>query len=130
MAAISCNSVPQFDPQSVGDAGARVARVEPLSWWVGMRTPLQLLVQGDSIGACEVRIEGPRGVRVAGVHRADSPNYLFVDVEVDAKAMPGTRYLLFSRGGETFKVAYEFAVRRDGSADRQSFTTADMIYLL
>ena len=130
MAAISCNSVPQFDPRSVGDAGARVARVEPLSWWVGMRTPLQLLVNGERIAECAVRVEGPQGVRVAGVHKADSPNYLFVDIEVDAKAVPGTRYLVFSRGGESFKVAYEFAARRDGSADRRSFTTADMIYLL
>ena len=130
MAVISCNSVPQFDPRSVGDAGARVARVEPLSWWVGMRTPLQLLVNGERIAECAVRVEGPQGVRVAGVHKADSPNYLFVDIEVDAKAVPGTRYLVFSRGGESFKVAYEFAARRDGSADRRSFTTADMIYLL
>ena len=57
MAAISCNSVPQFDPRSVGDAGARVARVEPLSWWVGMRTPLQLLVNGERIAECAVRVE-------------------------------------------------------------------------
>ena len=130
MAALSCNSVPAFDPAGVDDAGARVSRVEPLSWWVGMRTPLQLMIHGDSISACEVRIEGPQGVRVADTHKADSPHYLFVDVEVAASAAPGTRYLVFSRGGETFKVPYEFAARREGSAARESFTTADMIYLL
>ncbi len=130
MAAFSCNVVPQFDPQTVADAGGRVAHVEPLSWWVGMRTPLQLMIHGDSIAACEVRIEGPQGVRVVGVHKADSPDYLFVDVEVDAAADPGTRYLLFSRGDETFKRPYDFAARREGSAERKSFTTADMIYLL
>lgn len=130
MAALSCTETPQFDPQTVADAGARVEHVEPLSWWVGMRTPLQLLIHGDSISACDVRVEGPRGVRVAGVHGAGSPHYLFVDVEVAADAAPGTRYLVFSRGDEAFKVPYEFAARREGSAGRGSFTTADLIYLL
>ena len=130
MAAISCNDAPQFDPQSVDDAGARISHVEPLSWWTGMRTPLQLMIHGDSIAACDVRIEGPQGLRVADVHKAESPNYLFVDVEVARTAEPGTRYLVFSREGETFKVPYDIAARREGSAARQSFTTADMIYLL
>ncbi|MCM1351892.1 MAG: glycoside hydrolase family 13 protein [Alistipes senegalensis] len=130
MSALSCHEAPRFDPQTVADAGSRVTRVEPLSWWTGMRTPLQLMVHGDGIAACDVRIEGSAGVRVAEVHKADSPNYLFVDVEIAADAAPGTRYLLFTRDGETFKVPYEIAARRAGSADRPSFTTADMIYLL
>ena len=130
MTALSCGSVLSFDPASVADAGGRVAHVEPLSWWVGMRTPLRLLIHGDSISACEVRVEGLQGVRVAAIHKADSPHYLFVDIEVDEGAEPGTRYLVFSRGDETFKVPYEFAERRAGSAARTSFSTADMIYLL
>jgi len=130
MAALSCNETSQFDPASVDDAGGRVAHVEPLSWWTGMRTPLQLMIHGDAISACEVRIEGPAGLRVSRIHKADSPDYLFVDVEVAADAAPGTRYLVFTRGGETFKVPYDIAARRAGSAARQSFTAADMIYLL
>lgn len=130
MAAFSCNETPQFDPQTVADAGERVTRVEPLSWWTGMRTPLQLMIHGDSISACEVRIEGPAGLRATGIHKADSPDYLFVDVEVAADAAPGTRYLVFTRDGDSFKVPYDIAARRAGSADRESFTTADMIYLL
>ena len=130
MAAFSCNRVSQFDPQLVVDAGPRVAHVEPLSWWTGMRTPLQLMIHGEDIAACDLRIEGPAGLRIAGLHKADSPNYLFVDVEVAASAAPGRRYLVFSRDGESFKVAYDIAARREGSAARQSFTTADLIYLL
>ena len=41
---------PSFDPSAVADASkAQVTRVEPLSWWTGMKMPLQLLVQGDNI---------------------------------------------------------------------------------
>ena len=67
-----------------------VTRVEPLSWWTGMKTDLQLLVNGEGIGAYSVAIEGGKGVKIKAVHQADSPNYLFVDVDVTAKAKPGT----------------------------------------
>lgn len=125
----SCATAPSFDPASVEDADGRVTRVEPLSWWVGMNTPLQLLLQGDAISECDVRIEGD-GVRVKAVHKADSPNYLFVDVEIDASAEAGVRYIVFTRGDEEFKVAYDIAARREGSAARKGFTTADAIYLI
>ena len=130
MVAISCQQQTSFDPASVADAEVRVQHVEPLSWWVGMQTDLQLMLHGEAISTYDVTIEGG-GVRITKLHKADSPNYLFADVEVDADAVAGTRYLVFSREGEEpFKVPYEFAERRDGSRERTSFTTADAIYLL
>ncbi len=118
------------DLAAVADNDGRVARVEPLSWWVGMKTPLQLMIYGRDLAGFDVAMAGPAGVRVTGVHAAESDNYLFVDVEVDASAEPGVRHLLFTRGDEQFKMPYEFAARREGSRERQSFTTADMIYLI
>ena len=89
IAVLSACSVPSFDPADVADADkTQVTRVEPLSWWTGMKTPLQLLVQGKDISGYEVKIEGGKGVSVAGVHKADSPNYLFVDVRIAAAAKP------------------------------------------
>lgn len=128
--AFSCTAHSGFDPSTVTDASGEITRVEPLSWWTGMQTPLQLLVAGDRISDYDVRIEGGRGVRVCATHRAESPNYLFVDVAIDAEATPGTYYLVFRQGDHTFKQAYEIAARRNGSAARESFTTADLIYLL
>ena len=132
MAAVSCQTTPPATSSAteveVATEG-RLHHVEPLSWWVGMNTPLQLLLHGDSLSMYEVRIEG-EGARITGTHRADSPNYLFADVEIDPTAEPGTRYLVFSREGDEFKVPYELAARREGSRERQSFTTADVIYLL
>ena len=130
MVAISCQQQTSFDPASAADAEVRVQHVEPLSWWVGMQTDLQLMLYGEAISTYDVTIEGG-GVRITKLHKADSPNYLFADVEVDADAVAGTRYLVFSREGEEpFKVPYEIAERRDGSRERTSFTTADAIYLL
>ncbi len=120
-----------FNPDSVADATVdQISRVEPLSWWVGMKTPLQVLVQGPEISSYDVTLEGDCRVDITGIHLADSPNYLFIDVDVCRTAKPGAYYFVFTKGDEQFKVPYEIAERRDGSAERKSFTTADFIYLI
>ena len=128
---VSCAGNGGFVPESVADASdSQVRRVEPLSWWIGMNTPLQLMVQGEGISEYDVALEGSEGVNISGVHKADSPNYLFIDVAISPKATPGTYYLVFNRDGESFKRAYEIDGRREGSAQRGSFSSADMIYLI
>ena len=107
-----------------------VDRVEPLSWWTGMSTPLQLMIHGTDIASYDLTIEGGEGVQIAKVHKAESPNYLFVDVTIDAKAQPGTYNLVFTKEGKEFRYPYQLQARREGSAERTSFTTADMVYLL
>ena len=131
LALAACSGKPSFDPASVADATQeQVTRVEPLSWWVGMKTDLQLLVQGAGISEYDVAIEGGKGVSVEKVNKAESPNYLFVDVKVAADAQPGTYYIVFSKEGQSFKYPYEISARAEGSAERKSFTTADMVYLI
>lgn len=127
----ACTARPAFDPASVADASGEVTRVEPLSWWTGMRTPLQLLVCGEGVASCDLRIEGGDGVKITALHPAESPNYLFADVEIAADARPGTYYLVFTqKDGRAFKMPYEIAARRDASSERASFSSADAIYLL
>ena len=110
---------------------AEIERVEPLSWWTGMKTPLQLMVNGNGIGNFgKVRVEGGKGLKIKAVHTADSPNYLFVDVEVKAKAKPGVYTLVFSDGSSEIRYPYLIEARAAGSAQRESFTTADLIYLI
>ena len=131
IALAACSGKPSFDPASVADATQdQVTRVEPLSWWVGMKTDLQLLVNGKGISEYDVAIEGGKGVSVEKITKAESPNYLFVDVNVAPTAQPGTYYIVFSKDGQSFKYPYEIAAREAGSAERKSFTTADMVYLI
>ena len=108
---------------------ASIQRVEPLSWWVGMPAPLQLMVHGPGIGAYdEVSVEGT-GVTVTGVTRAESPNYLFVDLCVAPDAAPGVYTLLFRSGRKKLSYAYEIAARGEGFRG-ESFSTKDLIYLI
>ena len=120
-----------FDAPAFGQAPEGGVYMEPLCWWTGMNTPLQLMAHADGIGSCDVRIEGNKAVKVKAVHKADSPNYLFIDVEISASAKPGTVDVVFSREGrEVARQAYPIYSRVKDSRNRESFTTADMIYLI
>uniref|UniRef100_UPI004056A4C6 alpha-amylase family glycosyl hydrolase n=1 Tax=Alistipes sp. TaxID=1872444 RepID=UPI004056A4C6 len=108
-----------------------IKHVEPLSWWVGMNTPLQLMINAEGVANYNVDIlpEG-QGVKVAAVHKADSPNYIFVDVVVAEDAVAGDYTLRFTNGRRKYDYTYTIASRQEGSAERESFTTADFVYLI
>ena len=108
-----------------------IKHVEPLSWWVGMNTELQLMVNGEGISAYDVEIlpEG-QGVSVTELHKADSPNYLFVDVAISDDAVAGEYTLRFSDGKRRYDYPYVIAEREANSRLRESFTTADFVYLI
>lgn len=108
-----------------------VKHIEPLSWWVGMTTPLQLMINGNGVSAYDVAIlpEG-QGVEVKAVHKADSPNYLFVDVAIAADAKAGEYTLRFTLNGAKHDVKYIINERREHSRERLSFTNADFVYLI
>lgn len=108
-----------------------VKHVEPLSWWVDMNMPLQLMVHGDNISAYDVEIlPAEQGVSVGAVHTADSPNYLFVDVVIADDAQAGDYTLRFTSGKRRYDYTYHIAEREAGSRERSSFTTADFVYLI
>lgn len=125
------NSTALFYKQLIGEFHKKPVRhIEPLCWWVGMKTPLQLMINGDDIASYDVAISGGKGVSITGVQKAESPNYIFVDVAIAVNAAPGTYMLEFSRDGSSFSIPYEIGARREGSATRESFGTSDLIYLI
>lgn len=129
-AILSIAACRSFNPETVADAtDEEVALVEPLSWWTGMKMPLQLLIKGDSIADYNVDICGGNGLKIKEIHKADSKNYLFVDVLVSKTAEAGTYYLVFSKDGRKFKYPYRIESREEGSKNRESFSNADMGYI-
>ena len=108
-----------------------VKHVEPLSWWVGMEMPLQLMINGEAIAECDVEIlPADAGVKVTAIHKADSPNYIFVDVAISEDAKAGDYTIRFTNGKRKFDYTYTIAERGEGSRERESFTTADFVYLI
>ena len=107
------------------NAFAKVDKIEPTDWFVGMKNPfLQLMVYGKNIRKAEFSVDYP-GVKVDSVVRLDSPNYLFVYLNIkDAKA--GTMKLKFD--GSTVK--YQLKNREISGNSRKGFTNADVLYML
>lgn len=112
-------------------AAERIERVEPASWWVGMKDPrLQLLVHGPKVAELEPAIDHP-GVAITTVERVANPNYLFVNLTVAPETQPGTVRIDFRRKGRTVATRdYPLAAREPGSAERQGFGPEDVIYLV
>ena len=114
---------------SFAKAPVLVDRVEPLSWWSGMaNTELQLMLHGSNVAQCDISFADD-AIAISRVEKTDNPNFLFVYVNT-AGVTVGKYQLIIKNGCKKQVVNYEFKARREGSADRASFTSADAIYLL
>ena len=112
-------------------AGSRVERIEPASWWVGMKDDrVQLMLHGERIADLEPAISRA-GVTLERVERVANPNYLYLNLRIAPDAQPGNVPIEFRAGRRVVeRHAYPLAARRDGSAKRRGFGPADAIYLL
>ena len=105
-------------------------RVEPPFWWAGMmHTELQIMAYGENIGGTRVEINHP-GVSLKEVVAVDSPNYLFLYLDV-GDASPGVFPIRFvSQGEVVYSYEYELKQRDPGSRYREGVNVSDAIYLL
>lgn len=110
-------------------AQTNIEKVEPMNWWVGMNNPdVQLLVYGPKIGKSNVSVKY-NGVKVLETKTVESPNYLFVKLNISPKTLPGNVPLVFTGAdGKSFTHYYELKARTHKG--RKSFSPADVIYLL
>jgi glycosidase len=109
---------------------ARIQRIEPAFWWVGMQSDqLQLMVHGPRIGeaAPQIADASAASVRIESVSRIANPNYLFIDLRIASDAAPGRVDIVFSRGDELFHAPFELRARAPGSAQRRGFDSSDVI---
>ena len=102
-----------------------------------MHTPLTLMFHGTDLADAQVSVQQVLNGKVmrgaclglvpTGQHNAESPNYLFVDMQVN---QPGTYRITLKKGNKKATYDYVIAERRAGSRERKSFTTADVVYLI
>lgn len=105
-----------------------VAHLEPPFWWTGMQHKgVQLMVHGADIGSMQPAIEYP-GVRVASSTRVPNKNYLFIDLEIDPGALPGSFDIVLTGPAGVLRQPYQLRAREPGSAQRQGFNSSDAIY--
>ena len=111
------------------NAAVNIERIEPTNWYVGMKdASLQLMVCGKDVRNTEVEVSYP-GVRIDSIARLDSPNYLFLYLNLEG-AKAGEMTLSFKQGKQTKKVKYQLKDRAMAGDKRMGFTNEDVLYML
>jgi glycosidase len=108
----------------------------PTNWWTGMKwNKLQIMVQSKEIGRKDsIGLMSYNGVTLKAVHKVESPNYVFIDLEINSNAQPGTLVFYDASSKEKMKdpFYFELKARREGKGRNyaQGVTSRDLIYLI
>ena len=118
--------VAQVMTMSAAKSKVVIDRIDPTDWFVGLKNPqVQLMVYGKNIAAVQRVATDYPGVVVDSVVRLDSPNYLFVYLNL-RQAKPGTMTLQFDK----VKVQYQLKQREMAGDKRIGFDNSDVLYML
>jgi len=111
-------------------ATAQIDRMEPPFWYAGMHNPeLEIMFYGKNISQYVPSVTN--GIQVKKVTKTENPNYIFVTI--DTKDVPVSNFVFNfkdSKGKTKFKKDYSLKQRRPGSAQRKSFDSSDLVYLI
>ena len=119
-----------FLPLQVFAASAAIERVEPPFWWTGFKqTGLQLLVYGSDISRYTPAVDH-EGVTIERVESVESPNYLFLYLDIAPDAEAGEFDITFSGRGRDLNYSYTLLEKNPDPAHTEGFDGSDAIYLI
>ncbi len=112
-------------------SNSKLERVEPINWWIDFKdNTLHLLVKDDNIGSSNPEITYA-GVTIDEVHKADSPNYLFIDLSIANNARAGKFDIVFKFDDDLEKKhIYELKAKSKPSEEYVGFNSSDAIFLI
>ncbi|MDE6609978.1 MAG: cyclomaltodextrinase N-terminal domain-containing protein [Muribaculaceae bacterium] len=107
-----------------------VERMDPPFWYTGMKNhEVQIMFYGKDIAGADVSLKDYPGVTVKEIAKVKNPNYLFVYLDLDDTAQPGTLTFGFKEGKK--KTEQKFELRgRNTKTGAQGFTKKDVLYLI
>ncbi|WP_106916266.1 glycoside hydrolase family 13 protein [Chryseobacterium aurantiacum] len=104
-------------------------KVEPAFWWKGMKNPeLQILVYGKGIANNEISLSD--GIQIKDIQKVENPNYVFITVNTNEINVPKFTITIKKDKKNLGSYKYELKQRNPGSADRESYTSKDVMYLI
>jgi len=112
--------------------------IYPTHWWAGMKNPnLQLMIHRDRVANEKISMLPYPGVKLVKQTKAESPNYLFLNLTISASAKPGKLKFridnLLSPEAVSYKI-FEYELksrsRENGKTRVQGVTARDFIYLM
>lgn len=105
-------------------------RIEPACWWTGMQhNQVEILFQRANLSAYSVELGASKGIKLLKTEMGDSPNYLFVTLDIHATALPQKVPIIFSKGGQTFTVEFP-VLARNTLPKAQGIDSRDVVYML
>ncbi|MDR6966509.1 glycosidase [Flavobacterium arsenatis] len=110
-------------------AFAQIDKVEPPFWYAGMHNPeLQIMFYGKNIAQYEASVSN--NVVIKNVVKTENPNYIFITI--DTKNLPASDFVFSfkNKNKVAFTKNYSLKQRRANSAERKSYDSSDMMYLI
>jgi len=108
---------------------AQIQKVEPAFWWKGMKNPeLQILVYGKDISKYSVELSD--NIQVKDLTKTENPNYVFITVNTNEINTSTFKINFKEKNKIRYSYNYELKNRKPGSAERNSFTSKDVMYLI
>lgn len=108
---------------------AQIQRTEPPFWWSGMHNPeLQIMFYGMGIAKYTPTVSN--NVVITGVTKTENPNYVFVTIDTKNIAATDLTFSFKDKNKTAFTHKYSLKQRNANSAQRESYSSADMMYLI
>ncbi len=111
-------------------AFAQIERTEPPFWFAGMHNPeLQVMFYGKNIAQYSPAVSN--NIVIKNVVKTENPNYIFVTI--DTKDVPASGIVFTfkdAKGKAKFTRNYQLKQRKANSAQRKSFDSSDLMYLI
>ena len=104
-------------------------KVEPAFWWKGMKNPeVQLLIYGKDIAKNEIEISD--GIKAKDIQKVENPNYVFVTLNTNEINVSKFKINVKNGKKNVGSYTYELKERIPNSANRNSYTSKDLMYLI
>lgn len=108
---------------------AQIQKVEPMFWWKGMKNPeLQILVYGKNISTYNLELSD--NVKIKDIQKTENPNYVFVTINTNEVNKSSFKINIKNKNKVVDSYTYELKNREANSANRNSFTSKDIVYLI
>ncbi len=108
-----------------------IDKIDPPNWWFGMKyDTVQIMIYGKNLS--DVEIYPQHGaIEVINVQRAESPNYLFLDLSISTEIKTDYNFEIgFSKGKTDTVISYPIFLRENPENKFKGFDQSDVLYLI
>lgn len=109
----------------------KVERIEPPNWWIGMKyDTVQILLYGENVGNAEI-FPAHKGATVIDYHKAESQNYLFIDLLIDNSLNESINFQIgLATNDYDTVITFPLLTREKRNNAFQGFNQSDVVYLI